>query len=291
MQTRALQQQRVKAAILLATCIALAIFSASCGGGATQAVPTTADSPTVSLSPISLSFGSQPLESSSSAQSVTLTNTGNGALTISSITVSGDFTQANNCGTSVAAGANCTISVTFKPTGAGTRSGTLSISDNAAGSPHTVTLSGSGAAAGPAVALVPADLTFSSQIVGTTSGPQAVTLTNTGNAPLTISSLGVSGVNAGDFVQTNNCGSSVAAGANCTISVTFTPSATGARSGSLSIADNASGSPQTVGLAGTGTSTAAVVSLSPTSLSFGNQPVGTTSMAETSTLPILATPA
>src|SRR5208337_5056467 len=97
-------------------------------------------------------------------------------VTISSFAVSGDFTQTNNCGTSVAVGSSCTISVMFTPTGSGTQSGTLSISDNAPGSPQTVTLSGTGGAA--AVSLVPANVTFSSQTVGTTSGTQPVMLTN-----------------------------------------------------------------------------------------------------------------
>jgi hypothetical protein len=85
-----------------------------------------------------------------------------------------------------------------------------------------------------------------------TSAPQAVTLTNTGGATLNITSLAVTGANASDYSQTGNCGSSIAAGANCTIAVLFTPSAAGARAAALSISDNASGSPQTVSLSGTG---------------------------------------
>src|SRR5205085_4067586 len=97
--------------------------------------------------------------------------------------------------------------------------------------------------------------TFSSQVVGSTSAAQTVTLTNSGNAALTISSIGLSGTNSGDFAQTNTCPSSsstLAAGASCTISVTFTPTATGTRSASVTITDNAGGSPQLVALTGTG---------------------------------------
>jgi hypothetical protein len=88
--------------------------------------------------------------------------------------------------------------------------------------------------------------------MGTTSAAQSVTLTNTGNAALSISSIGLAGANSEDFSQTNTCGSGVAAGANCSISVTFAPTAAGTRSASVSIADNASGSPQTISLSGTG---------------------------------------
>ena len=123
MHTKALHQPHAKALLLLVTFIALAIFSASCGGGTTAAVPNAAASLAVNLSPASLSFGSQPVESSSSAQTVTLINSGSAALTLSSLALTGtnasDFAQTNNCGSSVPAGANCTISVTFTPSASG----------------------------------------------------------------------------------------------------------------------------------------------------------------------------
>jgi hypothetical protein len=83
----------------------------------------------------------------------------------------------------------------------------------------------------------------------------SVTLTNIGNASLSITSIGLNGTNSGDFAQTNTCGSSVLSGANCSISVTFAPTAAGARNATVSVADNASGSPQTVTLSGAGAST------------------------------------
>jgi hypothetical protein len=104
----------------------------------------------------------------------------------------------------------------------------------------------------PAVSLSPTSLTFGSQIVGTTSAAQSVTLTNTGTATLNITGIGLAGTNSGDFSETSTCGSSVAAGANCSIGVTFAPTATGSRSASVFISDNASGSPQTISLSGTG---------------------------------------
>jgi two-component sensor histidine kinase len=245
----------------------------------------------VSLSPTSLAFGSQAVGTTSTAHTVTLSNTGNAALSSTSLALTGtnasDFAQTNTCGSSVAAGAHCTISVTFKPSASGSRTASVRITDNASGSPQTVSLSGTGtqtaaaaAAAAAVVSLSPTSLAFGSQPVGTPSTAQTLTLSNTGNAALSITSLALTGSNASDFAQTNTCGSSVAAGSNCTISVTFKPSASGSRTASVGITDNASGSPQTVSLSGTGTGTAALVSLSPTSLAFGNQPIDVSSTTQ-----------
>jgi hypothetical protein len=134
----------------------------------------------------------------------------------------------------------------------------VSITDNASGSPQTVSLSGTGtqtAGTGTAavVSLSPTSLAFGNQAVDVTSTAQTVTLSNTGNAALSITGLAFTGTNASDFAQTNTCGSSLAAGANCTIAVMFTPSVAGTEAASLSIADNASGSPQTAPLSGAGT--------------------------------------
>ncbi|HEV2207408.1 MAG TPA: choice-of-anchor D domain-containing protein [Verrucomicrobiae bacterium] len=218
--------------------------------GSPQIVPLsgTGTDPILSLSPTTiLTFSSQLMGTSSAAQTVTLTNSGNATLYITSISVSGDFAEANTCGASVTAGASCAINVTFTPTAIGSRAGTLTINDNASGSPQAVALAGSGT--GPVVGLSPSSLSFSSaQVVGITSAAQTVTLSNTGNALLSITSVATSG----DFAETNTCASSVVAGANCTISVTFMPMAAGSRTGTLTITDNASNSPQTVALSGTG---------------------------------------
>jgi hypothetical protein len=127
----------------------------------------------------------------------------------------------------------------------------VSITDNASGSPQAVSLSGTGTAA--LASLSPTSLAFGNQAVDMTSTAQTVTLSNTGNAALSITSLALTGTNASDFAQSNTCGSSLAAGANCTIVVMFTPSVAGTEAASLSIADNSSGSPQTVSLSGAGT--------------------------------------
>jgi hypothetical protein len=205
--------------------------------------------PAVTLSPANLSFGTQLVGTSSSPQPVTLTNTGSVHLKIANIAASANFSQTNNCPSSVSPNGQCTINVTFKPRGRDKHTGTVTITDNAPNSPQTVPLTG----VGTAVSLVPSGLDFGNQKVGTTSQPQVVTLTNHGTAAVNISSIHFTGTNGGAFAQTNNCGTSVPAGGNCTISVTFAPKATGPKAATLEVKDNGGASPQTVGLSGTGT--------------------------------------
>jgi len=217
------------------------------------------------LNPTSLSFGNQNVATKSAAQTLTLTNNGSLALSISSIALSGtnasDFAQTNTCpsgSSQLSAGSSCTINVTFTPGANGARSANLTFTDNAAGSPQSVALSGTGAAAAPVVSLSPTSVSFGNQNVGSTSSAQAVSLTNSGTTPLSISNIALSGTNASDFAQSNTCpsgSSTLAAGSSCTINVTFTPGANGARSANLTFTDNASDSPQSVALSGTGTTT------------------------------------
>lgn len=228
----------------------------------------------VTVSPASLSFGNQAISTASNAKTVTLKNGQSVALAISSITTTGDYTQTNTCGTSLAAGAKCSINVTFTPSVLGTRTGTLNVADNASNSPQTVSLTGTGITQ---AAVSPASLSFGNQAVGTASATKTVTLTNNLPTALSVSSISSSG----DYSETNNCGASVAAGATCTIGVTFSPTATGSRTGTLTVTDSASNSPQTVSLTGTGILQATA---SPSALSFGNQAVGTSSVAKTVTL-------
>jgi len=220
--------------------------------------------PGVGLAPTSLAFGNQVLNTTSAAKTVTLTNTGTGALTIISIGASGDFAETSTGATAcpispatLAAGANCIISVTFTPTALGARAGTLTITDNAGGSPHTVPLTGTGTGV-PGVGLAPTSLAFGNQALTTTSTAKPVTLTNTGTGALTITSIAASGDFAATSTGATACPISpatLAAGANCVISVTFTPTMLAARAGTLTITDNAANSPQTVSLTGTGTGT------------------------------------
>jgi hypothetical protein len=211
--------------------------------------------PLVSLSRTAVTFNPQVINTPSASESFTLTNTGTAALTISSITLAGansaEFSLTNNCGASLAVGANCSISIVFTPASAGAKSASVSIATDAASSPDTVALSGTGIA--PAtVSLSPASLTFYPQLVNTTSPAQTVTLTNTGDATLTITSLTLGGASAGDYSRTDNCGASVNGGASCVITLTFRPSATGSRAASVTISTDANGSPHSVALNGTG---------------------------------------
>ena len=203
----------------------------------------------VVLSTTSLTFGVQLIHTRSAAQAATLTNTGTTTLNISSITASGDFLQKNNCGTSVPAGASCTIKVTFRPNAKGVRTGTVTITDDAANSPQTIALAGTGTV----VLFSSGSLDFGNQPVGTTSQPQRVTVTNVGTAPLLLAGIGITGTNFGDFVETTTCGSKLAPGASCAIDVRFRPKAKGSRQAFLDVADNGGGGPQRVALAGTGT--------------------------------------
>src|SRR5438067_274947 len=169
-----------------------------------------------------------------------------------------------DCSVGVSSSDLCTVSVIFKPSAAGSRSGSVTITDNATGSPHIVSLTGTGVS--PQVTLSASSLSFANQLVSTTSVAQTITVSNSGSAALSITSVAITGTNAADFSQTNTCGVSVAAGASCTVSATFTPSAAGSRSGSVVITDNATGSPHIVSLTGTGV--APQVTLSASSLSF-----------------------
>jgi pimeloyl-ACP methyl ester carboxylesterase len=228
-------------------------FSASTSAALTQTVNVAAA--VASLAPTTLSFGNQAVGTTSAASAVTVTNTGTASLTFTSIAATGDFAVAasgTTCSTSapVAAGSNCAINVTFTPKATGSRSGSLSLTDNASGSPQTVSLSGTGT--GPTVSLSAAP-TFPSEPVATTSSSQTVTLTNSGNGSLTFTAIAVSGPFAiATSGTTCSTSSPVAAAATCAVAVTFTPTAGGAASGSLSFSDNAPSSPQTLALTGTG---------------------------------------
>jgi hypothetical protein len=196
-----------------------------------------------------LAFPFQLFNTTSAPKSVNLTNNGTTALTITSMTVKGQFGMTSTCGSSVSPGGNCKISVTFSPLSKGMKSGLITINDSASTKPQVIGLTGQGTVA----QLSPSSLNFGSQKVGTKSAPQTVTLTNQGTTALSITNISVGGTNAKDFPETNNCPSSLNAGANCTITVTFDPSKTGTRKAQVSITDNGGGSPQTVPLTGTGT--------------------------------------
>jgi hypothetical protein len=202
--------------------------------------------PAVAVSPNLLQYAVEAVGTTSLPQTALLRNMGSSPLSISSIAISGDFAETDDCGTTLSAAGSCTFSVTFTATAAGTRSGAILIQDNAAGSPDVVNLIGSGS--GPLAALSATSLAFSAQPVGSSSAAQPVTLTNTGNAALAVGNIQVTG----NFAEVNNCPTTLAANSSCTIKVTFAPRASGSRNGSLTISDNAQGSPQIVNLSGVG---------------------------------------
>lgn len=227
------------------------------GGGTSDTFVAKLDlsAATSDFVPASLVFASQATNTSSAAQNITYTNIGNATLNVASITTTGDFSRTTTCGATILAGANCTISVTFTPTATGMRVGSVIVTDSATGSPHTLGLTGTGVA--PAVVLSSANVVFGNQNVGSTSAAMPVTLTNSGTSPLNITGFAISGGNAGDFGQTNNCGTppvALPAGMSCTINFTFTPSGAGARATTFTITDDAPspGSTQAVALSGTG---------------------------------------
>ncbi|MGH9356529.1 MAG: choice-of-anchor D domain-containing protein, partial [Terriglobia bacterium] len=223
------------------------------------------NAPSVALNPQKINFANQGMNSTSPAQTVALIDAGSAPLSISSITTTGNFAQTNTCGSTVqSGGGQCTISVTFTPTAASAETGTVVITDNAAGSPHQVSLSGTGVTPTPAAAFSTNALVFSNQLVGTTSAPQNVTLTNTGSAVLNVTKLAVSGA----FAETNNCPATLAASASCAITITFSPTgtvSTTSNSASLTLTDGLTGTQPSVALTGAAIADFALTASGPSS--------------------------
>jgi photosystem II stability/assembly factor-like uncharacterized protein len=258
------------------------------GSPQTDTLNATGTAPAVTLSTNAIPFGNQGINTTSAVSNVQVTNSGTATLNVASITLTGaDTTQfvltAATAGTQcnlaaafqVLAGANCSFGVKFAPTTVGAKAATVNVTDDAAGSPQLVTLSGTGAVA--AVVLNPAPFNFPNQRVSTTSAATTITISNGGAAPSTLAAVNpvtFTGANAGDFAIAagTTCVANFVLVANtgaCIVNVTFTPGATGARTATLNISDDAPGSPQTGVLNGTGTAPAAV--LAPNNIPFGNQ--------------------
>jgi len=300
----------------LATCLVTITFSPTATGSRSATLTvndnTSAGSQTVSLTgtgsgtslatatllPATLGFGSIAVGSTSAAQSSTLTDTSTTvALNISSIALSGanpgDFTisSASTCPTSgtIQPLATCLVAITFSPTASGSRSATLTVSDNTSAGSQTVSLTGTGTVTNATATLLPATLSFGSVAVGSTSAAKSSTLTDTSSTvALNISSITLTGANPGDFKITSastcpNPGT-INPLAKCVVTVTFSPTASGSRSATLTVNDNTSAGSQTVSLTGTGTVALATATLLPASQSFGSVTVGTTSAAKSSTL-------
>ncbi len=206
--------------------------------------------PAVTLSVTNLAFGKRVLGTTSTAKIVKLTNTGSGTLNISSIINNGDFAiSAKTCGTTVAAGTSCTVSVTFTPTVIGIRNGTLTFNDDASTNPQKVALTGTGTQ----ISLSPVSLNFGTVAVGAPSAAKSVTVTNVGTTTVTFTGFSIAGTNPGDYlVSGKTCGTSLAGGGSCTVSLRFKPTATGTRKAIVRVADNGGGSPQSASLTGVG---------------------------------------
>jgi hypothetical protein len=215
--------------------------------------------PGVALTPQKINFGNVTENTTADVTSenvpsvVTLMNAGTEPLQISSIATAGDFAETNNCGTTLPGGGGiCTINVTFTPTVLSNETEVLAITDNAAGSPHLVSLTGTGVTGLAQVQFSPTSLVFPATTLNTTSAPQTVVMTNNGQVPVTVTNIATSST---DFAETNTCPPypfTMAVGGSCAFSVTFTPSKTGIIKGSINITDNTPSGTSSFSLTGTG---------------------------------------
>jgi len=229
------------------------------------ATPTPDNQPNLAILPSSLNFGNETITVTSPLQQILFVNPSTSPLTITTVAVglvglsSTVFQETDNCiGTIPGGGAYCTMNVSFTPSALGNQTDTITVYDNAngiTGSYQTINLTGTGVTAATAVTVQPNSLSFASQAVGTVSPAQNATVTNTGTEPLNITRISTG--STGDFAETDNCLSAPYNGVlgvsqSCNVSVTFTPTASGVRAADLQISDNATGSPQSVSLTGTG---------------------------------------
>jgi hypothetical protein len=222
----------------------------------TVALTGTGISPVVSFSVPNISFGVQTVDVSSAPQQVTLTNSGTGNLLISKIAASGDYAQTNNCSKSIAPNGSCTINVTFTPTAAWARTGTVIVTSNTIGPP--LFLSGMGSSGGN-VTLSAQSLSFPTETVGSSSTPQSITLTNIGSAAVRIIGISLTG----DYTETNTCQGTLNLAANCKVTVTFTPTWSGSRSGNLVLNFGDPPALDVIPISGTGQAPTTTVAISP----------------------------
>ncbi|MGD9714726.1 MAG: choice-of-anchor D domain-containing protein, partial [Thermomicrobiales bacterium] len=240
----------------------------------------TGVAPVIELAPSSVNFGEQTVNTPSAPRFVTVNNSGTGPLTIFGISIIGsadsEFTvTSGTLPITVAPGGSTTLSVVFRPTALGSRPATLVISNNAIGTPHMLALSGQGLGTDATIAVNPLALNFESQVLNTTSAPQAVMVSNLGTKNLTVSSLSLSGPNTGDFqLAASALPIVILPGNSTTIQVRFSPQQNGVRSATLNILSDADNASPSVALTGTGFSAGAAINFSPQSLSFPDQPIG-----------------
>ena len=237
----------------------------------------------LSIDPTSFNLGQTPIGDTSAAATFTVSNTGQATSGTVAVSLGGtnasDFTIASStCTGALAAGASCTVKVTFDSFYTGTYTASLTA---------TATPGGSASASLTAQAIVPAyfstpnPVDFGAELVGASTTDQTVTLTNEGQQTSGTLSTSLGGTDPGDFaIDSNTCTGTLAGGASCSVTVHFTPTALGSRSATLSISAFP-GDPRSAALSGTGVT---ALNVSPGSYNFGNQNQGSTPSATTFTV-------
>ncbi|HLW99473.1 MAG TPA: choice-of-anchor D domain-containing protein, partial [Candidatus Acidoferrales bacterium] len=290
-----------------ASCTIAATFTPSALGSRTASATITDDAspttqvlnltgtgvfPQVTPTPSPVAFGNQRENTTSATQVLTLTNGGTDTLHLTTVALGGananQFAIAGGTtctnGSTVAAGLTCIVNLTFTPTALGAQAATVTFTDDANPTSQVVNLTGTGVF--PQATPTPSPLPFGNQRLNTASAAQTLTLTNGGTGTLDLTTVALGGTNAGDFAiaagTTCTNGSTVLAGANCIVKLTFTPGALGSRTATVTFTDDANPTSQVVNLTGTGVFPQATPAPSP--LAFGNQTNGTTSAPQTITL-------
>jgi len=242
--------------------------------------------PAMSLSASSVAFGDRTVNTTGPVRTLTVSNTGKAALKIRSVSLGGgqpgDFSAAG-CVTTLPPGDSCTVQLQFRPTATGTRSTTLTLTSNAPD--RTVGLSGNGVPPPPppqpVMSLSASSVAFGDQTVNTTSAARTLTVSNTGKAPLTIQRVSLGGGQPGDFSDAG-CVTTLQPGSSCAVQLQFRPTVTGTRSTTLTLTSNVPA--RSVGLSGKGVAPQAAMSLSASSVAFGDRTVNTTGPARTLTI-------
>ena len=229
------------------------------------------------VAPNFIAFSDQPLQTTSNSQTVVLTNTGTQPLQITQVLPSGDFAQQNTCSAALAAQAACSVQATFTPSQVGARSGTLTVFANIPSGQLTVALTGNGIK-GASIVLLPGSVDFGTVATGASSGPQYLTISNTGGTTIALGAMSVSGPYR---ITASTCGASLATTYGCTVSIAFSPTASGIAPGSFSVSDDLG--VQTALLSGTG-ATPPSDSLTPLTLTFPVQMLATNSPPQLVTL-------
>jgi len=241
-----------------ATCNVNITFAPAAAGPRTGTVTVTDSDPTspqvaqlvglgsnLVLDPLSLTFESPQLIGTSVSKSISVTNTGSSAQTVTRVSASQDFSAQSNCSKALAKGSKCNVTVTFTPTLTGPRYGWVTIVSTDPASPMTIRAEGK---VGTAVGLTTQTLTFPAQTIRTSSAPQTITITNAGSSVLNFGPFTISN----QFSQTNTCANGLAPGRSCLLDVTFSPTSTGNHTGTISVVDSDATSPQPIHLSGVG---------------------------------------